>query len=136
MGDEEGTPGGARDADADRAEAADDSTAGMGPWDSTVHARERGVDDDTGDGTESSDADEEGKVAGTLSPDLPVEPERPAPANVVFVIAGAYVGVLAIAALVGSGGRFGLTNYVAITAGFLVFVGFVYGFLVRGNPDT
>lgn len=140
----------------------DSSDRSLGPWDSTMQPSDSGdgsdgeddewgvsPDDRPGGGNEEAGEDEagdeeageedddgDGNVAGALAPDVPVEPDRPDPVNVLFVVLGAYLGVVAIASLVGAGGSFTVIEYAAVTVGFFALAGLVYGFLTRGNPDT
>ena len=87
-------------------------------------------------GERPSPADDEGNVAGVLAPDLPVEPGQLDPVNVLFVVAGGYVGVLTVATFLGAGGRFGPGDYGVITIGYAVLAAAVYLLLARGDPTT
>lgn len=131
----------------------DSSGQGLGPWDSTMQPSDAddesdggddewgvtlddGPSDGEGEDVEEGDEDGDGNVAGALAPDVPVEPGQLEPVNAVFVVLGAYLGVIAIASLVGAGGALTLVEYAAVTVGFLALCGLVYGLLTRTTPDT
>jgi hypothetical protein len=135
------TDDGRSDAEVDRSETDDgrsdaevDRSQAEGGWsDADVGRSADGDDRSLGD---HEDDHREGNVAGTLAPDVPVEPGRPDLRNAVFVGAGAYVGMLAIAALIGFANALSLVDYATITGVFLALAGGSYGLLARTNPDT
>jgi hypothetical protein len=59
-----------------------------------------GEDDDAPTvGVATGEGDEDGNVAGALTPEMPVEPGTPSPENVVFATAGAVLTALVFAAV-------------------------------------
>lgn len=111
------------------------------------------VDDAPSDETANDDAanddarEAQGSVAGPFAPDLPIEPEEIDLTNVAFVLLGAYVGMLVVAAIVAptitAGGRLDALTVGWLTFAFAVVAGLAYAFFARtnaeppqGNPDT
>jgi hypothetical protein len=77
--------------------------------------------------------DDEGAVAGSITPDVEVTPQAPTPENTLFVALGIYLTILALAdTTVGLDPRLAVGAFVAIAATTAA----CYGVLVKTTPDT
>jgi len=108
----------------------------VGPDDPAANGQEsESVDLARGDVPEELVDDDGGNVAGTLSSVGPIEPEKPALENALFVIIGVYIGVFAIAAVL-PGFLGSLQNVALLAGGVLVAALLSLGFFGALTPDT